>query len=150
LYNTCYWHLVKSGVSAQDAQREVGQAKSEQKHELLFSRFGVNYNSLPPLHRKGSVILRVSVPAMTYETSELPQQHEAKQDEASGGRAPWCVVHEDIISDSFWHAHADILDTTSKTQRRKRERATAGQESPPDKRITKEAPGNSDNTQMTT
>jgi tRNA(His) guanylyltransferase len=32
---------------------------SKDKNELLFSRFGINYNNLPPRFRKGSVIVRV-------------------------------------------------------------------------------------------
>jgi len=27
------------------------------KNELLFSEFNINYNNLPPLHRKGTVIV---------------------------------------------------------------------------------------------
>ena len=27
------------------------------KNELLFSKFGVNYNNLPEMHRKGSVLV---------------------------------------------------------------------------------------------
>lgn len=34
---------------------------SAQKHELLFSRFGVNYNQLPARFRKGSVLVREEV-----------------------------------------------------------------------------------------
>jgi len=27
------------------------------KNELLFSEFNINYNNLPPLHRKGTVVV---------------------------------------------------------------------------------------------
>jgi tRNA(His) guanylyltransferase len=30
---------------------------SKQKHEMLFSRFGINYNSLPERYRKGTVLV---------------------------------------------------------------------------------------------
>jgi hypothetical protein len=38
---------------------------SAQKHEMLFSRFGINYNDVHPRFRKGSVIVR-----------EQPEEHE--------------------------------------------------------------------------
>jgi tRNA(His) guanylyltransferase len=31
---------------------------SSQKHEILFSQFGINYNALPSRFRKGSVLVR--------------------------------------------------------------------------------------------
>ena len=34
---------------------------SKQKHEMLFSRFGINYNKLPERYRKGSVLVREEV-----------------------------------------------------------------------------------------
>ena len=79
-YNTCYWALVKSGRSPQEAQAELkvsarlgdrqpfsGRAASpstgasvctlqgtltQDKNELLFSRFGINYSTLPARFRK--------------------------------------------------------------------------------------------------
>jgi hypothetical protein len=55
---------------------------SKDKHEILFSRFGVNYNGLPAQFRKGSTLIRTTSPAvevsgppvsctdMTFETDE--------------------------------------------------------------------------------
>lgn len=34
---------------------------SKEKHEILFARFGVNYNQLDARYRKGSVLLREEV-----------------------------------------------------------------------------------------
>lgn len=81
-YNTCYWALVKSGRSPQEAQAELkvsaqlsdrqsfsGRAASplsdafvctlqgtltQDKNELLFSRFDINYSTLPARFRKAS------------------------------------------------------------------------------------------------
>lgn len=30
---------------------------SAQKHEILFSRYGINYNELDPMYRRGSILL---------------------------------------------------------------------------------------------
>ena len=42
---------------------------SSQKHEMLFSRFGINYNALPSRFRKGSVLVREQV--TTFQPSIL-------------------------------------------------------------------------------
>ena len=34
---------------------------SKTKHEILFSRFGINYNTLPERYRKGSILVREEV-----------------------------------------------------------------------------------------
>lgn len=57
-YNTCFWNLVKSGMSKQEAQQTLAGTLSDFKNELLFSRFGINYNSLPEMYKKGSVLIR--------------------------------------------------------------------------------------------
>lgn len=58
MYNTCFWSLVlKGGLTAQEANKELSGTISNQKQELLWSRFGINYNSLPEMFRKGSILL---------------------------------------------------------------------------------------------
>jgi tRNA(His) guanylyltransferase len=83
LYNTVFWGLVQQGgesTSQAHASLRVSVAicssfstfvltlfslfqgtLSSQKHEILFSRFGINYNNLDPQFRKGSVIVREEV-----------------------------------------------------------------------------------------
>lgn len=57
LYNTCFWALVKAGMSEQDAEKALSGTLSKDKNELLFSRFGVNYTTLPAVFRKASVLI---------------------------------------------------------------------------------------------
>lgn len=40
---------------------------SKDKHEILFSQFGVNYNEIDPRFRKGSVLARalVTIPLLS-------------------------------------------------------------------------------------
>ena len=76
LYNTCFWALVQQGEQTVSQAHETLRVRyfnpirltsllslhwqgtvSGQKNELLHSRFGINYNSLPERYRKGSVSL---------------------------------------------------------------------------------------------
>ncbi|KAL7420846.1 tRNA-His guanylyltransferase [Cryptotrichosporon argae] len=61
LYNTAFWALVQSGSSTKDAHKALQGTESRDKNELLFSRFGTNYNALDPMFRKGSTCVRVPV-----------------------------------------------------------------------------------------
>ncbi|KZO99082.1 tRNAHis guanylyltransferase [Calocera viscosa TUFC12733] len=59
LYNTVFWALVlKGGLDTAGAHAELRGTVSAQKHEILHSRFGVNYNNLPERYRKGSILVR--------------------------------------------------------------------------------------------
>jgi len=59
LYNTTFWALVQRGAcSAQEAEQTLSGTYSHDKHELLFQRFGVNYNNEAEIWKKGSVIFR--------------------------------------------------------------------------------------------
>ncbi|KAI0775278.1 tRNAHis guanylyltransferase [Trametes elegans] len=62
LYNTVFWALVlKGGQTTTEAHATLRGTVSSQKHEMLFSRFGINYNELPARFRKGSVLVRTEV-----------------------------------------------------------------------------------------
>lgn len=59
LYNTAFWALVqKGGLGHVEAEKELSGTYSSDKNEILFSRFGINYNNEPELYRKGSVAYR--------------------------------------------------------------------------------------------
>lgn len=80
LYNTSFWALVQDGKHTRkqahealrvsffqecckDALLRQGRqgTNSGQKNQLLFERFGINYNNTPERMRKGSVIVREEV-----------------------------------------------------------------------------------------
>lgn len=46
---------------------------------MLFSKFGINYNELPALHRKGTVIIRVPK-KFTKEAVERADKHPKSED----------------------------------------------------------------------
>jgi hypothetical protein len=59
LYNTCFWALVLlDGRTEAEAEAALRVTKSDDKNELLFSKFGKNYNLEPAIFRKGSIIYR--------------------------------------------------------------------------------------------
>ncbi|WOO82212.1 putative tRNA(His) guanylyltransferase [Vanrija pseudolonga] len=73
LYNTCFWALVHDGQTPREANRTLQGTNSKDKNELLFSRFGTNYNDIPPYFRKGSVLVRVDpnpVPVVLLEADD--------------------------------------------------------------------------------
>lgn len=58
-YNTCFWALVQQENKGNAEAYSILQGtQTAEKNELLFSRFGINYNSLSPVHRKGTTLVR--------------------------------------------------------------------------------------------
>ncbi|PSR75579.1 hypothetical protein PHLCEN_2v9059 [Hermanssonia centrifuga] len=59
LYNTVFWALVQqAGETTTQAHAILRGTVSKQKHEILFSRFGLNYNGIGERYRKGSILVR--------------------------------------------------------------------------------------------
>ncbi|BGP54993.1 hypothetical protein JCM8202_005985 [Rhodotorula sphaerocarpa] len=74
LYNTTFWALVsQGGRSPTAAEQELKGTVSSQKQELLFSHFGINYNAVDPMYKKGSIIL-------WQEQPPSPQQVDAQNE----------------------------------------------------------------------
>ncbi|EDV57987.2 probable tRNA(His) guanylyltransferase [Drosophila erecta] len=92
LYNTAFWKLVlEKGLTNQQAEAKLRGTFSADKNELLFQEFGINYNNLPAMYRKGTILLRKRV--------------------ILGEKSRQAVVplHEDLISSQFWKKHTEIL-----------------------------------------
>lgn len=95
LYNTVFWKLVlDGGLTNTQAQEELSGTFSADKNEILFSKFGINYNNLPEMYRKGTILLRKNV--------EVPN---------SNGKRTQVIVpfFTDLIRDPFWTEHSEIL-----------------------------------------
>lgn len=59
LYNTTFWALIlQGGLDNQQAEKALAGTLSSDKNELLFSKFGINYNNEPAIYKKGSVIFK--------------------------------------------------------------------------------------------
>ncbi|KAG2035747.1 tRNAHis guanylyltransferase [Suillus americanus] len=100
LYNTTFWALIqKGGQTTTEAHATLRGTVSATKHEMLFSRFGINYNEISQRFKKGSVIVREIVapessnqgeylePPILLTHSEVIQAHD-ESPERSGASDP--------------------------------------------------------------
>ncbi|WWD20780.1 hypothetical protein CI109_105257 [Kwoniella shandongensis] len=71
LYNTTFWALVHGGQSTAEANKTLQGTDSKDKNEILFSQYGINYNNIPEIYRKGSICVR-EPPSTHASTSKLP------------------------------------------------------------------------------
>ena len=85
-----------------------------EKNELLFSEFGINYNKLPQLYRKGTTLIWQSTqPKDTTEGTQLIDNTE--REPGSGPitnkqlKPEILVLNVDIIGEQFWKEHPHIL-----------------------------------------
>lgn len=108
LYNTTFWTLVNKGnYTPQEAEAKLCGTVSSDKHELLFSQYGINYNNEPEIFKKGTVILREpeseedraevgkKLTTETLSTRQLERLFKNKKIQI-------LTLHVDIIKDGFW------------------------------------------------
>lgn len=109
LFNTTFWALVASGITQKEAERELKGTTSADKNEILFSKFNVNYNSEPPMFRKGSVLMRPPPAAGDKDEDE-------DMDKAIVNKENWSIAdgivicHDDMIRNSFWESLPHLLN----------------------------------------
>ncbi|CAG8462025.1 375_t:CDS:2 [Ambispora gerdemannii] len=99
LYNTCFWALVHSGKTKSEADDILRGTVSKEKNELLFSNFNINYNKLPEMYRKGSVLIREEIEVTTVNEQGIEKTRQKKT---------VIVLHTDIIGEKFWKDHPEI------------------------------------------
>ncbi|KAK9321954.1 Thg1 C terminal domain-containing protein [Lipomyces orientalis] len=115
LYNTAFWTLVLTGdLSQHDAEQALMGTNSGDKNELLFGRFGINYNNEDAMFRKGTMLVRdVGSSSESAESRDEPEpepepeQHEkskrqVEREEKKRRKAEIVEMHVDIIGDEFW------------------------------------------------
>ncbi len=113
LYNTTFWALVQQGgLSTHAAEQALVGTVASDKHEILFSRFGINYAHEPELLRKGAVMLRLPREETVVKPCP-PVGADGAGDPAPRAvtrvrRAP-TVTSVDVISDAFWAEHAALF-----------------------------------------
>ncbi|KNC46032.1 histidine tRNA 5'-guanylyltransferase [Thecamonas trahens ATCC 50062] len=121
LFNTGFWALVGDGDDPAVANKLLCDANSAQKNEILFSRFGINYNNEPELNRKGSIWIR---------DLEVTDYVDARGHAGFRVSRKLVNVNTDLIGDAFWtsaypHLLADVK-LKDHHKRIKAERAAAG------------------------
>ncbi|RPA97838.1 Thg1-domain-containing protein [Choiromyces venosus 120613-1] len=124
LYNTAFWALVlKGGVGRREAEEELRGTFARDKNELLFSRFGINYNDEEAMYKKGSVVFRdygvveedqeKGGEEEEEETTAVPEVKSKTQKEKEKKRAKKAKIvteHVDIINDEFWEKRPWLLE----------------------------------------
>ncbi|CAD6271450.1 unnamed protein product [Miscanthus lutarioriparius] len=100
-YNTCFWMLVKSGKSEQEAQLALKGTFAKDKNELLAQQFQINYDDEPAMFRKGCSVYREKV--------ETTVKIDDYGEPIKRPRLQVTVAHVDIIGPEFWENHQHIL-----------------------------------------
>lgn len=103
-------------MSTTEAEEHLKGTVSSDKNEILFSRFGINYNNEPQLYRKGTVIYRSydQYDEAVNGSGKLPDPNSKTQlekDRKKRQKAKIVTESVDIIGDEFWKAHPYILAT---------------------------------------
>ncbi|EMD31300.1 hypothetical protein CERSUDRAFT_109474 [Gelatoporia subvermispora B] len=114
LYNTIFWALVlQGGETTTQAHETLKGTVSKDKHEMLFSRFSINYNLLPARFRKGSILVREPIPSETEAHADpgmvLPDVSAVEPEKKPRVKTTVVLVHCDIIGDEFWAAREYLL-----------------------------------------
>ncbi|CAN6674687.1 tRNA(His) guanylyltransferase [Trichomonascus vanleenenianus] len=108
LYNTTFWTLVQQGGrTTQQAEEELCKTVSSDKHEILFSKFGINYNNEPEMYKKGTTLVReyLDVDPETVATLSSRQLERLRKKNKVEVRE----LYVDIIGDAFWNERPWLL-----------------------------------------
>lgn len=134
LYNTTFWALVlKGGMSGAEAEKELRGSLSKDKNEILWARFGINYNFEDEMYKKGSVVTRVlEEKAAGDEEHDLEKLNGEKQKNKVANplsktqlekekkrkmKARIVVEHVDLIGNGFWEERPYLLATSKRGQK---------------------------------
>ncbi|PKC08287.1 tRNA-histidine guanylyltransferase 1 [Rhizophagus irregularis] len=99
LYNTCFWALVHSGKTETEAENILRGTLSSDKNELLHSLFNINYNNIPEMYRKGSVLVKQEIDFKTLNQKGV---------EVIRKKKIVTILHVDIIQNKFWKEHPEL------------------------------------------
>jgi tRNA(His) guanylyltransferase len=114
MYNTTFWALIqRGGMTAAEAEKELVETLSKDKHEILFSRFGINYNNEPEMCKKGSVLFRdyetTAPPPPENEIGEEISKTQLAKRKKAQRKAKITLAFCDVIKDAFWEERPWIL-----------------------------------------
>lgn len=138
LYNTCFWKLIQDkGLTPAKSQERLKGTMSSDKNELLFQEFEINYNNLPAVHRKGTILLRVKELEngdldlglqlnLTNSTTGSSGGTLSSTGGSGGSRGSYHAkksarprpsierLNVDLIGEQFWEEHPEILIPTKR------------------------------------
>ncbi|KAF2668374.1 tRNA guanylyltransferase [Microthyrium microscopicum] len=119
LYNTTFWALVqKGGMSAGDATQALSGTLSSDKNEILWSKYGINYNNESEMFKKGSILYRDF--ELASESQDPPTTEDAgvekpvsktaaTRDRKAKTKAGVTIQYVDMIQSLFWDLRPWIL-----------------------------------------
>ncbi|CAA7401763.1 unnamed protein product [Spirodela intermedia] len=99
--NTCSWMLVNSGRTESEAEEYLEGTQESERNELLFQQFGINYNNLPAMFRKGSSLFR--------DQEDVTVKLDDGGNPIRRTRKKIKVEHSDLSRKGFWRWHPEIL-----------------------------------------
>ncbi|KAL5751891.1 hypothetical protein ACOSP7_022066 [Xanthoceras sorbifolium] len=101
-YETCLWMLVKCGKTVNEAQEILKGTQKQERNELLFQQFGINYKKLPELFRQGSCVFKTEVEDIVkYNENGAPVKRLRRKAR---------IVHsENIAWKKFWNEHSCLV-----------------------------------------
>ena len=105
LYNYCFWTLVIKGkMDRKAAEKKLSGTLSDQKNEILFKEYDINYAKTPAAGRKGTVIKRVWRADEQKMKKYLEEKEKDPTKKLSKPREKQSILqtNEDIIGEEFW------------------------------------------------
>lgn len=113
LFNTAFWALVlKGGKSQREAEKILKGSTSQEKNEMLFTDYGINYNEEHEMFRKGSFLMRQERGG-DMSLKRKPESEGGEREGIGGAEDDegdkFAVLHVDIIGDKFWNENPDLL-----------------------------------------
>ncbi|KAI9197735.1 hypothetical protein LWI28_003426 [Acer negundo] len=101
-YETCRGMLVKCGKTESEAHEILKGTQKQEKNELLFQQFGINYKKLPELFRQGSCVFKTEVEDIVkYNENGAPVKRLRRKAR---------IVHsENIAGKKFWNEHPCLV-----------------------------------------
>ncbi|CDK25869.1 unnamed protein product [Kuraishia capsulata CBS 1993] len=115
LYNTTFWSLVEGGMTPKEAENELIGTLAADKNEILFQRFGINYNNEPALYKKGTVLIRGPIFEDADGQRDKSKRQQERQEKKMKKR-PIVERHIDIIGASFWDGEKEEKKQESKEE----------------------------------
>ncbi|KAI6250929.1 tRNA(His) guanylyltransferase [Erysiphe necator] len=122
LYNTTFWSLIQlGGLDAKSAEKELTGTLAADKHEILFSRFKINYSKEPEIYKKGTIVIYDPVESEDSSHSKNMTIAKSEKDnlEKEKHRYKLSILHIDLIKDDFWEKRQWILEDNVKKASKK-------------------------------
>lgn len=101
-FDTCFWKLVESGKNESEAHEILKGTQKQERNELLFQQFGINYKNIHPMFRQGTCLFKAQVEdVIKYKENGDPVKRLRRK--VMKDRS------ENIASKNFWSQHPSLV-----------------------------------------